>query len=295
MDKVVLVPWQHRQERQTWRPSNFSHTRAIIAKNSPLTPTGPWEPDDSVEFSRDRRDMSWNKIKFDFTLRDLELVAKEGGRLCQWIVEAETISRLEWTKIEAWRKDELERVDLGSEDIPLDLTMGVYDDDPDFRFDSLLSAVSDRRDQAYDYILVAATSPQFRTGMESSNDIRRIEYFGLLDPDTKLIPYRTVKGLQLFVPTGETIDGLTTRPIENDPSASLGDISKWLEHCRNHHDKCREIQGPQGNINTQPKRVIRLGLDDNGTGSWMLHLQETEKLAPAFPPFAALSYCWGGD
>jgi hypothetical protein len=145
--------------------------------------------------------MSWDKVVFRFTFRELITAAAEGCSLCRWILDGEAIARL----------------DIGPEEIEVygadvSLVIAAYDDHPESRRGSLLHAVGGQQAEAEvdDYLLVAVTNPPFRNGMGYTPDILSVEYFGLLDPLTKLIRYRTLKGLQLFAPAD---DGICSRAV----------------------------------------------------------------------------------
>jgi hypothetical protein len=236
--------------------------------------------------NRVQSDMGWDKIHFNMTFRELKSAAAEACSLCRWILDGEAVSRPE----------------IGDEDFEkygsaVRLLMAGYDDDPESTHGSLLHAVRDRGAEVDEYLVVAATNPPFRNGMSFTPNILCIQYFGLLDPQSMLMRYRTRKGLQLFAPAGDvSARQLSTRPVENQPARCLAEISSWLRDCSLHHAKCRETTDAWRQFmgsGMQPKRLIQLQ-HDLGTGLRSMRLQDTEALHP-LPPFAALSYCWGGD
>ncbi|KAK3326158.1 heterokaryon incompatibility protein-domain-containing protein [Apodospora peruviana] len=244
--------------------------------------------------TQDPRDMSWNKIVFgSFTLQDLNKAAAERCALAQWMLDGESISRRRMLGFHVTGNEE----DMGEDfdQATYAMVIQAYDDDPSFRHASLVSAVQDRDDgvEIDDYILVADTNPAFKVGMGYTQDVLCIEYFGLMDPQSKVIPYRTLRGLQLFThPCNPAARDLSTRPIENQPTTCIPEISAWLQNCRAHHTKCSDVTRSSGHTKTKPKRLIKIDFDGEHR---CLRLQATDQLREPLPDFAALSYCWGGD
>ncbi|KAK0508103.1 hypothetical protein JMJ35_009187 [Cladonia borealis] len=79
---------------------------------------------------------------------------------------------------------------------------------------------------------------------------------------------------------------VSTRPIECNPgsNASLTKISSWLEDCQEAHTLC------QDRSEIRPTRLFEISNIDSRNS---LRLRNTQQLGQV--PFAALSYCWGGD
>lgn len=264
---------------------------------------------DAADGAPDRLDMSWNKVIFDFTLRDLKTAAADGCKLSCWILHGEAIGRsqLFWEfdgysfaphEYEALNEEQLEFLELKPEHSSnslFELAMAsACDNDPEFRHPTLLDALGEQNPEVDDYMLIASTDPPFRNGIYAP-DVVGIRYFGLFNPKTKLILHRTARSLQLFRNPGSVVTGdLSTRPIENDPTACLNEIRLWLNHCRTHssHGKCQGTVTFKSDMKARrPKRLIRIA---SKTGIHQLNLQDTDNLEP-MPDFAALSYCWGGD
>ncbi|KAI3329247.1 heterokaryon incompatibility protein-domain-containing protein [Xylariaceae sp. AK1471] len=210
--------------------------------------------DEILQESRDWN-MSQDKVVFDFTFRDLLSAAADGCGLCSWILNGEAISR-QLLQESPYIVEDSHMIDHST----YELLARVDDENLDYRQPSLLEAVRSR-------------------------DILCIRYFGLWDPRTKLIPYRTASSLQSFTCEQDTAAVyLSTRPIENKPSERFNEISFWLENCKRRHPRCRTIITSLQTHATgvKPKRLIRIE---------KLNTEALEEL----PPFAALSYCWGGD
>ncbi|KAI1127290.1 heterokaryon incompatibility protein-domain-containing protein [Nemania abortiva] len=84
---------------------------------------------------------------------------------------------------------------------------------------------------------------------------------------------------------------IRNRPINRFPGSaeSLRHVRKWLQKCQTSHAKCRAVSQ-----NYMPLRVLRIS---SGCGSCDFHvtLDTTTTVSESIEPFAALSYCWGGD
>ena len=118
-------------------------------------------------------------------------------------------------------------------------------------------------------------------------DITTIEFFGLWNPETRKIDYRTRHGFEVFTqPDNPAAHTVSTRPIECDPgsNASLTKISSWLKDCQEAHTLCKDRS------EIRPARLLEISNIDSRNS---LRLRNTQQLGPV--PFAALSYCWGGD
>ncbi|KAI1749902.1 heterokaryon incompatibility protein-domain-containing protein [Xylaria castorea] len=117
-------------------------------------------------------------------------------------------------------------------------------------------------------------------------DIEFIQFFGLWDPVTQKIVYRTRHGLYAFAEPGDPASStVSTRPIAKYPGSStnLVKMSSWLKDCQEHHS-CKNMPG------AMPMRLIEI----MGTSETIsLRLRQTEEVGRV--PFAALSYCWGGE
>ncbi|MCJ1401284.1 hypothetical protein MMC11_004496 [Xylographa trunciseda] len=117
-------------------------------------------------------------------------------------------------------------------------------------------------------------------------DIGFIRFFGLWDPVTQKIVCRTRHGFQAFAtPEDPSSSTVSNRPIARYPGSStnLVRIFSWLNDCQEHHN-CKTMLG------VMPTRLIEI----TGTSETIsLRLRQTEELGRV--PFAALSYCWGGE
>jgi hypothetical protein len=81
--------------------------------------------------------------------------------------------------------------------------------------------------------------------------------------------------------------GPPSQPINNNPSSdfSFSLAKDWLDNCLKTHKQCSK---PSGSF--MPTRVVEIL---HIRGNRVLRLRETESENPV--PYAALSYCWGGE
>ncbi|KXH42137.1 HET domain-containing protein [Colletotrichum simmondsii] len=238
----------------------------------------------------DRHDARWNKIVFDASLTDLLQVQQKTCAFIDWILDVECIARPDIGECVDNISGEVYEMDLEE----LEQFHGQIDKDPDYRLPSMRHAVQSRNDGYVDYVLVAETNPPFRMGGDHTPDVLTIEYFGLWDSRTKLVSYRTVKGLQIYTSHNDpAARDFWTRPIQNDPANCLPTVKSWLADCEAKHEKCRELKTQSGPSALRPARLIYIGPNSTAAG-FSLRLQDTANLNP-LPRFAALSYCWGGN
>ncbi|KAK0742805.1 heterokaryon incompatibility protein-domain-containing protein [Schizothecium vesticola] len=117
-------------------------------------------------------------------------------------------------------------------------------------------------------------------------DIEFFHFFGLWDPATQTIVYRTRHGFQVFAnPEDPAAESISNRPVGRHPGSNtnLKRVSSWLQNCQEHHN-CEVIPG------AIPARVIEV----TGTPDAInMRLCSTDHLGPV--PYACLSYCWGGE
>jgi hypothetical protein len=117
-------------------------------------------------------------------------------------------------------------------------------------------------------------------------DIGFIQFFGLWDPVTQKIVYRARHGFQAFAqPDDPSSSTVSNRPIARYPGSStnLMRMVSWLNDCQQHHN-CKPMLG------VMPTRLIEI----SGTlATISLRLRQTDEVGRV--PFAALSYCWGGE
>ncbi|KAI0099619.1 heterokaryon incompatibility protein-domain-containing protein [Nemania sp. FL0031] len=238
------------------------------------------------------RNLIWDELIFDVTFQALLAASSDGCQLCRWILNAKAISR---QRLRA----SPELLDHGHPIESSDLKILAHEDDadPGCLRPSLLEAVHSQSSEVQDYILVAATEPSFVLGLGDEGvqrDLHSLRYFGLYDPRTNLTLYRTVSGLQIFTteqdPAAEVI---STRPMQNEPSQCLDAISSWLQNCLENHTSCRYPVSSlrEANRRAVPKRLVRIKKLEGQ--QLRLSLQDTDSINE-LPPFAALSYCWGG-
>jgi hypothetical protein len=83
---------------------------------------------------------------------------------------------------------------------------------------------------------------------------------------------------------------IQNRPINCFPGSpeNLGLARQWLQECQTSHGKCRNISQTY-----MPMRILRIS---KGCDLCGFHVAlETTTKNKSIEPFAALSYCWGGD
>lgn len=238
-----------------------------------------------------RCDMTQDKLVFPITFRDLITASADRCDLCHWILNGKAISRRSLQDSSNYGGKDRGAMDRSA----YELLARVDDENPECAHASLLEAIRNLKAEIRQYVLIAATNPPIIRVGQSKQDIQCIRYFGLCDPHTKLVLYRTVNGLQLF--TGEQDPAaavLSTRPIANQPSEGLKDISAWLGDCMTSHSRCRSIAtslyGDAKGV--KPGRLLHI--EKPKDQPMRLNLQSTDKLEN-LPPFVALSYCWGGN
>ena len=231
---------------------------------------------------KDETNMAERGELFNVTFDELCTGAAAGCQLFNWITDAEWISR--------------ETIhSLARKDMPID--------DPNhkvgwsFRDSSLwfegwlgepcpentLHKIRPSRGDSLDQCRLWASTYQ-STG--NPLDIEFIQFFGLWDPITQKIVCRTRHGFQAFAEPGNpSSTTVSNRPIARYPGSTenIVRILSWLSDCQEHHN-CKTILG------AMPARLIEI----TGTSETIsLRLRETEEVGRV--PFAALSYCWGGE
>ncbi|KAI1117360.1 heterokaryon incompatibility protein-domain-containing protein [Nemania sp. NC0429] len=246
-----------------------------------------------VSWKPQRCDMTQDKLDLRITFRDLTAASADGCELCRWILYGKAISRKSLQDSSNYAaKDGGEIMDRST----YELLARADDENPECARSSMLEAVRDLiSPDIGEYGLVAATNPPIIRVGKSKQDIQCIPYFGLCDPHTRLVLCRTANGLQLFTSEQDTAAAvLSTRPIANQPSEGLKDIAVWLGDCMTNHRRCRSIvTSPRGVAKrVKPRRLLHIEKPRNQP--LRLNLQSTDKL-DNLPPFAALSYCWGGN
>ncbi|KAI1154168.1 heterokaryon incompatibility protein-domain-containing protein [Nemania diffusa] len=127
--------------------------------------------------------------------------------------------------------------------------------------------------------------------------VDEITFFGLWEEDAPLRPHwgkcRVFGKCSIDVFTTQddaAAHVIRNRPINRFPGSaeSLGLVQQWLHKCQNSHAKCRGTSHSY-----MPLRVLRIS---SGCGSCDFHVTlDTTTKSESIEPFAALSYCWGGD
>ncbi|KAI1421570.1 heterokaryon incompatibility protein-domain-containing protein [Xylaria sp. FL1777] len=124
-----------------------------------------------------------------------------------------------------------------------------------------------------------------------------IAFFGLWEEDAALHPHwgKCLVFAKCSVDVFTTRDNAASHLIHNRPISrfpgsadNLGLARQWLQKCQTSHAKCKNVSS-----NYMPLRVLRIS---NGCGSCEFRVVlETTTKNKSIQPFAALSYCWGGD
>ncbi|KAI1279987.1 heterokaryon incompatibility protein-domain-containing protein [Xylaria sp. FL0933] len=231
---------------------------------------------------KDEEDMAERGALFDVTFGEFRAGAAAGCELFGWIMDDEWISR---ETIHSIARKDLNIDDPNNKlgwafrDSSLWLHEWLGEANPENTLHTILPSLGDSLDQCR----LWASQHQ---GNGNPLDIEFLEFFGLWDPVTKKIVYRTRHGFQAFAhPEDPSSSTISNRPIARfpDSSTNLARMASWLNNCQEHH-KCKTMLGEM------PARLIEI----TGTSETIsLRLRQTEELGRV--AFAALSYCWGGE
>ena len=231
---------------------------------------------------KDETNMAEKGALFDVTFGELCTGAAAGCQLFNWIMDDEWISRETIHSI-AQRDmiidDPNQELGWAFRDSSLWFDGWLGEPCPENTLHKMRPSLGDSLDQCR---LWASTYQ----GTGSPLDIEYIQFFGFWDPVTQKIVYRTRHGFQAFAqsedPSSSTV---SNRPIARYPGSgtNLVRILTWLNDCQEHHN-CKTMLG------AMPTRLIEI----TGTSETIsLRLRQTEEVGRV--PFAALSYCWGGE
>ena len=231
---------------------------------------------------RDEMNMAEKGALFDVTFGELCSGAAAGCQLFKWIMDDEWISRetiLSLADRDIIVDDPNQKLGWAFRESSLWFGEWLGRPCPENTLHKIRTSLGDSLNQCR---LWASTYQ----GTGNPLDIELIQFFGLWDPVTKKVVFRTRHGFQAFAqPEDPSSSTVSNRPIARYPgsSANLVRISSWLNNCQEHHN-CKTMLG------VMPTRLIEI------TGTWeniSLRLRQTEELGRV--PFAALSYCWGGE
>lgn len=231
---------------------------------------------------KDETNMAEKGALFDVTFGELCIGAAAGCQLFNWIMDDEWISR-ETIHSLAQRDiiidDPNRKLGWAFRDSSLWLEEWLGEPCPENTLHKIRPSLGDSLNQCR---LWASTYQ----GTGNPLDIEFIQFFGLWDPVTQKIIYRTRHGFQAFAqPEDPSSSMVSNRPIARYPGSStnLVRISSWLNDCQEHHN-CKTTLG------VMPTRLIEVtGTSQNIS----LRLRQTEEIGRV--PFAALTYCWGGE
>ncbi|KAI0400752.1 heterokaryon incompatibility protein-domain-containing protein [Xylaria palmicola] len=226
--------------------------------------------------------MAKKGVLFGVRFEELCAGAAAGCRLFTWIMDDEWMSRA--------AIHDLARKDLNIDDPKDELGWAFRDSSLWFEGwlpkpcpENTLHKIRDGAGDALNQCFLWASTYQ---GTGNPLDMEFVQFFGLWDRVTKKIVYRTRHAMQAFAePDDPASDFVSNRPIARYPgsSANLAKISSWLRDCQEHHS-CKSMLG------AMPTRLIEItGAPD----AISLRLRETGEVGRV--PFAALSYCWGGE
>ncbi|KAI0433591.1 heterokaryon incompatibility protein-domain-containing protein [Xylaria sp. FL1042] len=230
----------------------------------------------------DEANMAGRGALFDVTFGEFCAGAGAGCQLFGWIMDDEWISR---ETIHSIARKDLNIDDPNNQlgwafrDSSLWLHEWLGEPQPENTLHTILPSLGDSLDQCRLW-----ASPHQGTG--NPLDIEFVEFFGLWDPVTQKIVYRTRHGFQVFAHLGDPSSStISNRPIARfpDSSTNLTRMVSWLNDCQEHH-KCKTMLGEM------PARLIEI---TGAPGNISLRLRQTEEVGRV--AFAALSYCWGGE
>ncbi|KIW88153.1 uncharacterized protein Z519_11264 [Cladophialophora bantiana CBS 173.52] len=243
---------------------------------------GPLGANPQPETNQPNENMAEKGALFDVTFGQFCAGAAAGCQLFNWVMDDEWISR---ETIHS-----LARRDLNIDDP--NHTLGWAFRDSSLWFDgwlpkpcpaNTLHKIHPSLGDSLNHCRLWASTYQ---GTGNPLDIEHIQFFGLWDPITQKIVYRTRHGFQVFALPGDRCSStVSNRPIARYPGSvtNLVRISSWLNDCLEHHN-CKTKPG------VMPARLVEI----TGTCETIrLRLRQTGEVGRV--PFAALSYCWGGE
>ncbi|RYP56070.1 hypothetical protein DL771_012133 [Monosporascus sp. 5C6A] len=257
-------------------------TKALLGLKEQLEngTLGTEPPEESSQ--RDKENMAERGALFDVTFGEFCTGAAAGCLLFKWIVDDEWISQ-ETIHGHARKHmiidDPNNQLGWAFRDSSFWVHEWLGEPCPENTLHAIRPDIRDSLDQCR---LWASTYQ----GTGNPLDIEFIQFFGLWDPASQKIVYRTRNGFQAFAqPEDPSSSAVSNRPINMFPgsSTSLTKVSSWLDDCQKHHE-CGSVPG------VMPTRLIEVrGTSDNLS----LRLRRTEEVGRV--PYAALSYCWGGE
>ncbi|KAI3343317.1 heterokaryon incompatibility protein-domain-containing protein [Ustulina deusta] len=170
--------------------------------------------------------------------------------------------------------------------------------------DSLWKESSSSSPERYDILKasgnassIAVCAETYSMSLVDRYPVDEIVFFGLWEKDAAVHPQwgrcRVFSqcSVDVFTTQGDAADRLIhNRPINRFPGSAhnLTLARQWLQECQTSHAKCQNVSQT-----FMPLRVLRIC---NGCGSCDFHVAlETAVTNRPIEPFAALSYCWGGD
>ncbi|KAI3321963.1 heterokaryon incompatibility protein-domain-containing protein [Xylariaceae sp. AK1471] len=170
--------------------------------------------------------------------------------------------------------------------------------------DSLWKGSSSSSQARYDILTasenassIAVCAETYSMSLVDRYPVDEILFFGLWERNAPLHPnwgkcrVFSKCSIDIFTTEGDVADRLIrNRPINRFPasSESFTLARQWLQKCQNSHAKCSNVSQTY-----MPLRVLRIR---RGCGSCDFHITiETTTKNESVEPFAALSYCWGGD
>ena len=231
---------------------------------------------------KDETNMAERGTLFDVTFGELCTGAAAGCQLFNWIMDDEWISRETIHRI-AQRDmiidDPNQKLGWAFRDSSLWVDVWLGHPCPENTLHKIRPSLGNSLNQCR---LWASTYQ----GTGNPLDIEYIQFFGLWDPITQKIVYRSRHGFHAFAhPEDPSSSTVSNRPIARYPGSStnLVRIFSWLNDCQEHHS-CKNMLG------IMPARLIEI----TGTSETIsLRLRQTAEVGRV--PFAALSYCWGGE
>ena len=230
---------------------------------------------------RDEENMGDRSPLFDITYDDLSAGAAAGCDFFKNLMEDEWISRVE-IQNNARRDldiDNPDSVGWGFRDSSLWVDTWMPKENPE----NTLLKINEKLGDSLHACRLWASQYQ---GTGNPLDIEFVHFFGLWDPDTRKIICRARHSFQVYAHSDDpAADYVSNRPIARYPgsTSSLAKAASWLKYCQENHD-CKSFQ------NKMPSRLIEITSTSEGT---MLRLRKIYTIDHA--PFAALSYCWGGE
>ncbi|KAM7187235.1 HET domain containing protein [Rhypophila sp. PSN 637] len=266
-------------------PHSCRHCRRFVVdpESSPILDSDSTEP----------------SVFFDVQLADLPTAADDNCDFAKWLLDSEWIHRSAFASQDGVARAENDLWYPLQQQL-IDTVMLVHSclpgtPEPASTPRALLKDTTANADS----IVLGAHTYQ---GSGSPTDYFNFLCFIIRDQATKANIYRSREGLTIFAqPDDPAAEHVRTRPIESEVASdqAFTRIKIWLEDCSGDllHGKSRHSKCPTPSPHYLPTRLVQLNQSGTAESPPELRLFETKANAGDMQaaPYAALSYCWGGE